>query len=181
MLLKKVRALEKKIGEHERAAGGSLAELQERHAASTARMARDGRRAREAIGIFEAIDDALSLRISKLSELDHRLEQLVNTKFRSYMWKKGHSGVIKLDRRAKSLQLKVQIGSKGSREGGAVKDLKQASPLVLLPPAACLPPCSRCKPPWLGVRRQGPPPPPGPGSPFCAPLHQTVSAHLFPC
>jgi preprotein translocase subunit SecG len=34
--------------------------------------------------------------------------------------------MIKLDRKAQSLQLKVQIGSKGSKEaGGAVKDLKQ--------------------------------------------------------
>lgn len=44
--------------------------------------------------------------------------------------------MIKLDRKAQSLQLKVQIGCKGSKEGGAVKDLKQASLqlLVVLPP-----------------------------------------------
>ncbi|KAI3430279.1 hypothetical protein D9Q98_004875 [Chlorella vulgaris] len=128
LLHKKIKVLERKIAEHEREAGGSLPEVQDAFAASTARMGREGRRAREALSMFQVIEDALKLRVRKLSELDHRLEDLVNAKFRAYMWKKGHSGMIKLDRKAQSLQLKVQIGSKGSKEaGGAVKDLKQLS------------------------------------------------------
>ncbi|PRW20506.1 structural maintenance of chromosomes 6B isoform A [Chlorella sorokiniana] len=138
ILAKKIGQLEKKIAEHERAAGGSLPELQAQYEASRARMAKDGRRFRDAIKLYEAEEYALKLRIKKLKELDHNLEQVVNTKFRYYMWKKGHTGTIKLDRKARTLQLKVAVNAKGAgggaqggeggaREVAAVKDLKQLS------------------------------------------------------
>lgn len=53
LLAKKIKQLEKKIGEHERAAGGSLEELQDRLAASQERMNRDGKRYKEAIQMYK--------------------------------------------------------------------------------------------------------------------------------
>ncbi|KAL4422537.1 hypothetical protein ABPG75_008734 [Micractinium tetrahymenae] len=132
LLAKKIRQLEKKIAEHERAAGGSLEELQDRFAASQERMNRDGRRFREAIQMYTTVEAAAKLRTRKLQELDRNLEQLVNLRFRKYMWKKGHSGHIKLDRKERSLSLHVQMNSKGAGGGrgggtGEVRDLKQLS------------------------------------------------------
>lgn len=53
LLHKKIKVLERKIAEHEREAGGSLPEVQDAFAASTARMGREGRRAREALSMFQ--------------------------------------------------------------------------------------------------------------------------------
>ncbi|KAL4424708.1 hypothetical protein ABPG77_000051 [Micractinium sp. CCAP 211/92] len=132
LLAKKIKQLEKKVREHESAAGGSLEELQDRFAASQERMGRDGRRFREAIDMYRTVEAAAKLRTRKLQELDRNLEQLVNRRFRQYMWKKGHSGHIKLDRKERSLSLHVQMNSKGAGGGrgggtGEVRDLKQLS------------------------------------------------------
>ncbi|PSC67130.1 structural maintenance of chromosomes 6B, partial [Micractinium conductrix] len=107
------------------------------YAVSQARMQREGRAQREVLRTYQVLHEAAQLRTRKLQELDHNLEALVNTKFRHYMWKKGHSGTIKLDRKARSLQLQVRMnakqigGARGERGGagaaGEVRDLKQLS------------------------------------------------------
>ena len=64
-------------------------------------------------------------RQGKLKILDKTVERMACMKFNTLMWKKGHTGSLKLKRSERKLEIKVCI--KGDNAGGVEKDLKSLS------------------------------------------------------
>ncbi|DBA94579.1 TPA: hypothetical protein ACH3X1_002162 [Trebouxia sp. C0004] len=79
---------------------------------------------------YYLLRSACDKRMSDLHRIDRALEESVNARFNFYMYKKGHTGMIKVKRATEekpgTLEIKVRIGGNEAKTGN-VKDLKQLS------------------------------------------------------
>lgn len=74
---------------------------------------------------YNTLQAGWTRRQDKLKILDKTVEKMACMKFNALMWKKGHTGSLKIKRNDRKLEIKVCI--KGDNAGGVEKDLKSLS------------------------------------------------------
>ena len=107
----------------EAAAGGGLADLSAALAAATAARDAAVARLRAHAAVLRALQDGLARRVEEFRRMDRQVEEAVNRRFVRYMHRKGHVGQIRVDRVARTLDIRVVVagGAPGADGGRAPK------------------------------------------------------------
>ncbi|KAL3161007.1 hypothetical protein ABBQ38_009393 [Trebouxia sp. C0009 RCD-2024] len=125
--LGKLRA---KMTHQEKENGGKGEDILLRHAEVQSQCKEHKERLLKLQSTYYMLKTACEKRMFDLHRIDRALEESVNTRFNFYMYKKGHTGMIKVKRATEekpgTLEIKVRIGGHGANTGN-VKDLKQLS------------------------------------------------------
>ncbi|KAK9816925.1 hypothetical protein WJX72_007128 [[Myrmecia] bisecta] len=126
-LARRVAFVKTKMAKHEKDNGGKRDEVMTKYQAKELERAASQKRLQALVLIYNAVVDGMEMRKKQYKTIDKNVEQMVNVRFNNLVAKKGHTGMIRLDREAKSLIIEMKIAGKAAKETETVKDLKQLS------------------------------------------------------